>query len=186
MITKSVRVYGEFRSTTSLQLNCLAQKYTTTDISCIVFAQSHKDILKSKTPHPPVRRRLLVNSLSHIDPVGSFICTKSRSFTFASKKSLVYTEFHWQRKQILCIKDKATFRWMQLDSTHLLRTFFSFHGHSMTEIIWNSGPRLMVDSNFMQPLKSCLGFVSLLPEKTTNYKVKIYEGYWLHFSFVCF
>ena len=66
---------------------------------------------------------------------------------------------------------------MQLDSTHLLRTFFSFHGHSMTEIIWNSGPRLMVDSNFMQPLKSCLGFVSLLPEKTTNYKVKIYEGY---------
>ena len=100
MITKSVRVYGEFRSTTSLQLNCLAQKYTTTDISCIVFAQSHKDILKSKTPHPPVRRRLLVNSLGHIDPIGSFICTKSRSFTFASKKSLFYTEFHWQRKQM--------------------------------------------------------------------------------------
>ena len=63
------------------------------DISCIVFAR--KDILKSKTPHPPVRRRLLVNSLGQIDPVRSFICAKSRSFTFASKKLLVYTEFHW-------------------------------------------------------------------------------------------
>ena len=70
------------------------------DISCNVFAQRHKDILRSKTPHPPVRRRLLVNSLGHIDLVGSFICAKSRSFTIASKKILIYTEFHWQCEQV--------------------------------------------------------------------------------------